>query len=141
MKRMITFLITIFTFLSCEAPISGLMTIERVEPIEPVLILFHAICQVETGRRVLINHEEGAYGIAQITQAKLDDFNRAKGKRYTLNDCLRVSISKEVFFWHIGQYKDIDKGIRSWNGSGKKTFDYLRKVKTVISKNSNNRGI
>ena len=133
MKRMITFLITIFTFLSCEAPISGLMTIERVNPIEPTLSLFHAICQVETGGRVLINHSEGTYGIAQITQAKLDDFNRARGKRYTLNDCLRIEVSKEVFYWHINGYKDKELAIRRWNGSGVKTYEYLKKVKKVIN--------
>ena len=115
------------------APVSGLMTIESSEALNPYLSLFNAVCAVETGGRVLINHSEGAYGIAQITQAKLDDFNRVKGKRYTLNDCLRVEVSKEVFFWHMNGYKDIDLSIRRWNGSGVKTYEYLKKVKKVIN--------
>jgi hypothetical protein len=74
-------------------------------------------------------------GIAQISQGKLDDFNSATGHKYKLVDMYDPVKSKEVFLWHISRYDlgKVNDGIRSWNGGGKMTFVYLKKVRSAMA--------
>lgn len=103
------------------------------EEINVYLQTWKAVKFVEIGLLpdTTINDEEWAYGPGQIRQPKLDDFNLATGKNYTLRDCLKEPIAKEVFIWHCTQYNDIDLAIRRWNGSGPATYKYLEKVKNI----------
>lgn len=80
-----------------------------------------------------INRNEWAYGPGQIRQAKLDDFNKATGRHYTLRDCLREPVAREVFMWHCCQYQDIETAVMRWNGSGPMAEEYLKNVYSVFS--------
>jgi hypothetical protein len=78
--------------------------------------------------------KQWSYGIGQIRQERLDDFNKATESHYTLKDLFNPEISKTIFMFYAHQYGPykIDDMIRSWNGSGPKTYEYLAKVKKHI---------
>ena len=75
-----------------------------------------------------------AYGISQIRQGKLDDFNRETGKHYTLEDCLDPDVSKEIYMHFAVKYGpyQIEKLARRWNGSGPMTDEYWKKIKKEL---------
>lgn len=95
--------------------------------------VFTAICYIESrGNPYVVNFDDpngGSWGVAQIGQLKLNEFNRANKTQYKISDLLDVKLSKRIFLFHCRQYKDIDIAIRSWNGSGEKAQKYLKLVK------------
>ena len=73
----------------------------------------------------------GSHGISQIGLLRLKDYNRRTGKKYTVKDLYKIDVSKEIFMFYsskYGPYKQ-DLMIRRWNGSGKATYAYLKKVR------------
>lgn len=104
------------------------------QAINPYQDVWTAVKTVEIGSfpDSTINHDEGAYGPGQIRQCKLDDYNLATGSCYTLDDCLREPVARNIFMWHMMHYNNIDLGIRRWNGSGPETYEYLKKVHSVF---------
>jgi hypothetical protein len=77
-----------------------------------------------------VNKLEQAYGIAQIRQIRLDDYNMRTGKKYKLKDCFNQRISKEIFMYYAHRYSHHDMSYiaRKWNGSGKETYRYWKRV-------------
>lgn len=105
------------------------------EPIEnPFMKLWMPVKMVESANNPLaLNIDEGAYGCSQITLVKLIDFNKATGKNYTQQDCFREDISLEIFLWHCQSYSNFEQAARRWNGSGKATIEYWRKVSIYLA--------
>jgi len=136
MKRLLIITIALLTGISLFAPAEKMIYLTRDEGINPFIPLSYAVRYVETGINPdTINRIEQAYGPRQIRQAKLNDFNKATGKNYTLNDCLREEVSHEVFLWHCSSYSYLEIAARRWNGSGPMTDIYWSKVKRRLPPN------
>jgi hypothetical protein len=113
------------------------ITIEQMKPINPHIPLMEAMSVVESNQNAFaVNIEEQAYGLLQIRQCKLDDYNKAVGKNYNLTDLFNTELSKIIFYWHCGQYSpyDFETIARVWNGSGEMTKVYWEKVKRELNK-------
>jgi hypothetical protein len=80
----------------------------------------------------LVNIKEGAYGISQIRQIKLNEYNRITGSKITLHDCFNEEISRQIFYWHCSRYNNIETAVKRWNGSGPKTEIYWTKIKRYL---------
>jgi hypothetical protein len=132
MKKFLLILVTVANCTGLLAP-SGINALCIIEPevLNPYLPVWTGVKYVEIGNLPdsTINYDEDAYGPGQIRQAKLEDFNLATGKSYTLKDCLKEHVAREIFMWHCMQHIDIDLAIRCWNGSGPATYEYLKKVR------------
>lgn len=127
------YLLLILTALSAKlyAPGDRAILLERPAVINPFTDHWDAVCWIESRYDPLvINPAEQAYGISQIRQCKLDDYNLAHGTSFKLTDCLDPVFSRKVFMWHCCQYPDPDEAVRRWNGSGPDSYDYLDNVRT-----------
>jgi hypothetical protein len=124
------------------APGTGELPIGASEGINPWIPVWSAVKIVELQGKpdTTINRDEWAYGPGQIRQAKLEDFNKSVKRRaysvktYTLLDCLREPVAREIFMWHCCQYRDIETAVKRWNGSGPMAEEYLVKVLNELSK-------
>ena len=67
-------------------------------------------------------------GHFQIRQVRLDHYNRETGLNHVLNDCYDYELSREIFLY-FARGKTYEKAAREWNGHGKMTDEYWRKVK------------
>lgn len=124
------------------APTEKVIYLESPPGINPYMDLFQAQCSVESSNRPeVINHDEQAYGLVQIRQCKLDDFNIETGKNYTLDDCLVPEISKEIYMHFASKFSPNDYELiaRRWNGSGLMTAKYWKKVKAKLINQNNNK--
>jgi predicted transcriptional regulator len=112
------------------APTERFQPLLRPEPVNPYLNLYNASCFVESSHRAkVINEEEQAYGIVQIRQVKLDDYNKETGNHYILSDCLDADVSKMIWMHFASKYDHEDYEIiaKAWNRS--KTDKYWEKIK------------
>lgn len=132
-------LITILVFTSamilCAPNVEHTLYVKKAPAINPYEKLFTACARVESENNPnAINKKEQAYGIVQIRQIRLDDFNQRTGKHYKLKDMLDTKRSKEVFMYYAKSYgiNHIETIARRWNGSGKETLVYWNKVKQHI---------
>lgn len=106
-----------------------------ISPLQP---LWEAVCTVESSNvKDTVNRLEMAYGIAQIRDIRIRDYNERTGKGYTLEDCLDSAISREVFMFYAEKIGDYEKAAKKWNGSGYKTEVYWEKVKKELNKTNN----
>ena len=139
MKKLVLFIL-LFLPITLFAPSDTVwLTIEQVKPINPYKPLAEAVSVVESNQNAFaVNEEEQAYGMYQIRQCKLDDFNAAQGTDYTLLDLFDVELSSQIFYWHCGQYSpyDFETIARAWNGSGEMTTVYWRKVERELNEQS-----
>lgn len=131
MKYIISILL-MFIALKLSAPNVNTMYIEHSEGLtDPFVVLWDWVSWVEARQQDIISKTEPAYGRGQITKAKLREFNAATGKHYTLKDCLKEPISREIFLWHCKSYKSFEWAAKRWNGSGKAIIKYWNKVETM----------
>ena len=132
----ITILLILITLI-CHAPEYRCLWIGRPEPIQPYEKIWLAICQVESENDPHAYHMEAdgwpAVGIAQIRWIRLREYNKATGHQYQMKDMYDVKKSKQVFMYYASKLDDPDLIIRRWNGSGKSTYSYLKKVKTYFA--------
>lgn len=120
-------------FTTLFAPVSIMMMPLTVPVrIEPYLELYNAVKMVETRDRDTINYTEGAYGRAQIRLCKLDEYNRATGSSFVLQDCMKEEVTRKIFMWHMMQYNDSETAVKRWNGSGPATITYWNKVRRYL---------
>jgi len=106
-----------------------------LDPTRPYEPLWKAVCEVESSNNVFaVNEDEQAYGISQIRQIRLDDYNNRTGKNITLTDCFDYNVSREVFMYYALMYdtSEFETIARRWNGSGQMTVVYWGKVKSRI---------
>ncbi len=132
------FLFIVFLFFSHKAiaPDVKIITLFKTYPVNIYGRLIKAIVCVESeGDTLAYNILEDAYGAFQIRPIRLLDFNQRTGKNYSLNDCYRFEISKEIFLYYATKTPTSDNFeliSRNWNGSGTMTLDYWRKVKAFL---------
>ena len=139
MKKMKLLLLFILFTLIAKAPIWCSLVVIAPVPIQPYEDIWKAVCKVETNHDQFavgdLHLKDKSYGIAQIRQIRLDSYNRQTGSTLKIADVYDPLISKKVFMYYadkIGPYEK-DKIIRSWNGSGKQTYVYLKKVNKVLA--------
>lgn len=114
------------------APSEKVMIIPVSEGINYYDPLIKAIVQVESsGGKYLYNEKEGAVGHFQIRQVRLNHYNRETGLNHVLNDCYDYDLSREIFLY-FASGKSYERAARDWNGSGKMTDEYWRKVKKEL---------
>ena len=117
------------------APSSGSMIIIDTAPIEPFKKLIHAIGMVETSFDTLAyNPVEKAAGYFQIRPIRIIDYNIRTGSNYTTKDMFDYKTSEKIFLYYasqIGPY-NFEQIAKNWNGSGKKTIQYWKRVKKYL---------
>ena len=140
MKRMKIIILILLFSLKAFAPSEKVMYILRSqsEISRPYEKIWKAVIAVESGGDPLavgdMHLKSHSYGVVQIRKVRMDDYNARTGNSYSHSDAFDVGVSKRIFMYYahrIGPY-DTDYLIRKWNGSGKKTYDYLNKVKAKL---------
>jgi hypothetical protein len=135
MKKVMIILIMLIS-VKVSAPPAGLM-IPAGQSINPYLDAWQATGAVESSNnRFAVNYKDpngGSYGIVQIGQLKLDEYNAANGTNYQLADCFDIEVSRKIFMWHYMKYGiDIETASKAWNGSGPATEEYWRKISAEL---------
>jgi hypothetical protein len=130
-------LIICFFFPSIKAVAPGfeVITIYTSEPVDAYNRLIIATIQVESsGDTLAFNLAEEAVGAFQIRPIRILDYNRRTGNNYKLEDCYSLKISKEIFLYYAieNDYLDYESIARNWNGSGRTTLDYWKKIKKYL---------
>jgi hypothetical protein len=117
------------------APSTELLTITRLDPIEPYTRLIHAIGMVETkGDTLAYNPVEEAVGVFQIRPVRLKDYNKRTGSRYIMKDLYNYKISEKIFLYYASKASpnDFERIARNWNGSGIRTYYYWAQVQKQL---------
>jgi hypothetical protein len=144
MKRKLLILCILFTCTLAGTPHEDKKLVIQYEPpCNPFKTLSLAVGIVESKNNPMAyNARERAYGIYQIRDGMLTDFNKATGRSYTLTDMYDISLSNKVFMWHCMKYHptEIETIVRTWNGgpkgnvkeSTKKYFEEVKKQFDLI---------
>lgn len=117
------------------APGAKVLTVFVKDPVDSYERLINAIIWVESkGDTAAYNPIEEAVGAFQIRPIRLRDYNNRTGKKYTHNDCFNLKVSKEIFRYYANKigYPNYESIARNWNGSGKTTIDYWKRVKIYL---------
>jgi hypothetical protein len=128
------YIIIFFTLITLKvsAPEAKVLSVFISAPVNPYERLINAIISVESkGDTLAYNALEMATGAMQIRPIRIRDYNRRTGSNYTSNDCFNLRISKEIFLYYAMKikYPNYELIAREWNGSGRSTLDYWKKVK------------
>ena len=136
MKQIIIIIVLLFITQAGICPQNkNTIILLRHEGIDPHKSIFNAIVAVESsGDSLAYNKDEKAVGIVQIRQIKLTDYYMRTGKRYKLQDCYSIKVSKEIFYYYVGRYEpdNLSAICKEWNGRGPKHKDYIKKVKKQL---------
>jgi hypothetical protein len=130
------FLISINLF----APGDKFIAIQAPANINPWFPLWYATCIIESENNpAKVNIREGAYGIVQIRQCKLDDYNKDTSNSYTISLVTDVSVSKKIFMHHCSSCKSFEEAARTWNGGPNgmdkpQTKFYWDRISKVLAK-------
>lgn len=104
------------------------------EPLRPFDRLWEAVCQVESGGDPLAigdkHLKKHSFGIAQIREVRLRDYNRRASANYSTDDLFDVEVSREIFYFYCEG--DLESIAKSWNGSGPATEVYWEKVSKML---------
>jgi hypothetical protein len=115
------------------APVTGYTFLPINEPVVIYDILIRAIRTVESGNNdYAFNFKESSRGPLQIRKIRLDDYNRRTGKNYQEWDCYDFEVSREIFL-HYCKGWSFEEIAKSWNGSGKLTIEYWKKVNQILN--------
>lgn len=120
------------------APVQRFAVISRGESVSPYEAIWNAVCHVESsGNPNAIgdtNMEEWSYGIAQVRRARLEDYARRTGVRYTVTDMFDPAKARRVFmhFAEIYGPYEIERFVKSWNGSGPMVEIYWSKIQSRL---------
>lgn len=121
--------------LRVSAPEARVLTVFVSDPVDPYMRLVNAIIMVESkGDNLAYNPIEQATGAFQIRPIRLRDYNNRTGNSYTHEDCFNLKVSKEIFLYYADRigYPNYEVIAREWNGSGRTTIDYWKKVKLFL---------
>mgnify|MGYP001584840223 CR=1 FL=1 len=105
------------------------------KPVDGYNRLIEALVQVESaGDTLAYNQCEEATGAFQIRPIRLLDYYQRTGVNYKIEDCYDYDISRVIFLYYARQtgHRDYETIARNWNGSGKLTLDYWKKVKANL---------
>lgn len=138
MKKATLILILTGLFFQVTAPPPGYLIIAVSDPINPYERLWEATCKIESnndpyavGDTHLDNY---SFGIVQIRQIRLDDYNMRAGQSYLLQDVFDTTISKQIWMYYATKFhpSDYEQISKCWNGSGVMTEEYWEKIKKQL---------
>jgi hypothetical protein len=138
--RLIFVIFLLFISSRLFAPAHNSLIIPVPGEINRWMDLWRATCWVESENNPdKINIIEGAYGIVQIRQCKLDDYNRATSDNYNLSAVVDKEVSREIFLHHCSLYKTAEEASRTWNGGPRgmdkpQTKMYWEKIRMIMEK-------
>lgn len=138
MRKMQILILFLGLTLQMYAPENKVLYISEPMAINPYQRACGAVWRVESNfdaTAIGDKHlKQWSYGIGQIRKERLDDYNKATGNHYTVKDLFSPAISRQIFMHYAHQYGPyrIDEMIRAWNGSGPKTYIYLKNVKKYL---------
>lgn len=118
------------------APAERCIYVEELTPVNPYTNVWKAVCQVESGNNPMAyNASENAFGIAQIRDIRLKDYNYRFNKKVPQIALFDVETSRTIFMSYVSQYSPDDiKGIAiCWNGISKEN-KYYKKLKKQLAK-------
>ena len=113
-------------------------------PTGRILKPYEAICRAvavyeSNNDSMRLNRKEMAFGLYQIRQPMLTEFNRSTGKTYVLQEMFNKNKSKEVLLWHASQFRpdEVEKISRTWNGGRRgmrkaSTKKYFEKINIIL---------
>jgi len=122
-------------FIPAFAPDMKVAYICAAKPVDGYNRLIEALVQVESaGNTLAYNQSEEAAGAFQIRPIRLLDYYQRTGVNYKIEDCYDYGISKVIFLYYARKtgHRDYETIARNWNGSGKLTLDYWKKVKANL---------
>jgi hypothetical protein len=131
MKSILTIFLLLLALKTLAPEVKNDFIIFVSDPIEPYDRLIKAVVHVESlGDTMAYNLIEEAAGAFQIRPIRLRDYNQKTNKNYKLKDRYNFRISKEIFLYYAKQigFSDYETIAKNWNGSGKATLEYWRKV-------------
>jgi hypothetical protein len=135
MKKMLLLILITMITLPVLAPNLNQLVVLEPEPIKPFQCLIRAIGMVESSLDTLAyNKKEKATGFFQIRPIRVRDYNKRTGSTYSLNDMFDYYTAEKVFLYYadrIGPY-NMELIARQWNGSGPKTKEYWKLVKSNL---------
>jgi hypothetical protein len=138
--RLILVIFLLFLSSRIFAPAYNSMIIPVPIEINPWLDLWQATCIIESENNpAMVNFTEGAYGIVQIRQCKLDDYNKSTSRNYMLATVINESVSREIFLHHCSLCNSDEEAARTWNGGPRgmdkpQTEIYWEKIRMVLGK-------
>lgn len=133
--KSLLFIFFLLISIRVTAPDLNLVFIASTGPVDAYDRLINAVIQVESaGITMAYNLAEKATGPLQIRPIRLLDYNRRTGNNRTLEECYDLEVSKEIFMYYarITGYPHYELIARNWNGSGKMTIEYWKKVKAYL---------
>ncbi len=134
-KKVVTISFLLLFAFKAFAPSSGSVIIIDAQPLDPYRKLIHAVGMVETNFDTLAyNPIEEAAGYFQIRPIRIKDYNKRTGSNYTTKDMFDYHISEKIFLYYasqLGPY-NFEQIAKNWNGSGKKTILYWKRVKKYL---------
>lgn len=135
MKGILTFFLLLLTLRTLAPEVKDDFIIFASDPVEPYDRIIKAVVHVESlGDTMAYNPIEEAAGAFQIRPIRLRDYNQKTNKNYRLKDRYNFRISKEIFLYYAEQigFTDYETIAKNWNGSGKATLEYWKKVKSHL---------
>lgn len=135
--KFMTLLILLSISIPAFAPGFETLIAETPERINPFEKIWAAICKIESDfDPFAYNATENSCGIAQLREIRLLDYNIRTGSDHVLSDAFDANFSKSVFMFyaHLYGHHKTDQLIKSWNGSGKRADEYVKKVKHELEK-------
>ena len=136
MKRM-KLLVLIFLFtLRAFCPMEQVLYMERSEGVNPYERYIEAVTWVESQNDTwAINVHEQAVGSFQIRPIRVDHYNRLRGTDYKTWDFFDYDLSRDMFLFFADRYGpyNIDMAVKRWNGSGKMTIGYWKRVQKQLN--------
>ena len=128
----------LFSGLYCPPASSERLSIDSIlaaeDPTERFQPLWEAVCMVESSNNYhALNTLEMAYGIAQIRQIRLDDYNQRTGEHLGLLQCYDENYSRKIFMYYAVRLQDYETIAKRWNGSGAMTEVYWEKVQGYLN--------
>jgi hypothetical protein len=108
--------------------------------INPYEVGFAATGMVESRLDLFAyNPFEKAYGMVQIREIRLEDYNTRTGSNYTVQDLFDYNISRKIYMYYASRidYRDPERIAREWNGwvngmEKASTVEYWKKVKSYL---------
>lgn len=134
-KKMLSVAFFLLMPLKAGAPDIDSLIIPDQPAVNPFSKLMNVVGMVETsGNTLAFNELEGAAGVFQIRQVRIDEYNRRTGSNLALTDMFDYDLSKKVFLYFaslIGPY-DFERIAKAWNGSGPMTELYWKRIRELL---------
>lgn len=134
MKKLLV-VVLLFITIKCLAPEYRAFPVFKEEPVTELDRFIYAINMVEARiddirfDTLAFNDLTAATGAFQITQIRLDDYNKRTGNNYRLKDCFDYGLSKKIFLYYLFP-DNYELTARLWYGIDEHTDEYWKAVRS-----------